>query len=410
MGRTRKMVPLSLAVVAALAAMALSAAPAQAASESLGVWTSNGAGGWSFQNVTAAVGGTSISGQAKPIIDGHGIIHVYASSPSGDLLEFIQGQPGQWTVTDLSSLVGGATIATDPTPLLLAGSAGVDVQVFALNSAGHLLSFVEGNSNPGVWQVFDLTALSGSTATLAGDVGAIQVGNDLHIYAIGNAALHDFVKAPTSNWMDVNLSAITGQQVTGVATSNVGVTSACPVPFAYGGNSIQITALDGVHASDMDVFVEGVQPDGSLTGSFSDYDIGQLMRGPNNLNPYISVASSGSPLLFGPANGIVGIYTNNGAGTVSELFKTSGGPWLGRGVGQAAVPDSGVAALLAGGRIDIFAIDTADQLQLFTTPITNDPGPFANVDVTTASGAAITSVPNALFVPQTGQTMVFGGH
>lgn len=421
MRKTRKILLLALAVAAALAATALPAAPSLAAtSEALGVWTSNGTGGWSFQNVTAAVGGTSITGEAKPIIDGHGVIHVYASSPSGDLLEFIQGQPGQWTVTDLSSLVGGATIATDPTPLLLHGSAGVDIQVFALNSAGHLLSFVEGNNNPGVWSVYDLTALSGSTATLpstftfAGpnpspsSVGAIQVGNDLHIYAIdNNLSLHDFVKTPTSNWVDVNLSAIAccPPQPNGQVSAN-GV----PAPFAYGGNSIQITALDFIHNSRMGTFVEGVQPDGSLTGSPAFYDIGAPASSPS----FQSVDTVGNPLVFGANNQDVGVFSEDSAiGRIVEFFKAPTANWTTDVVGQVGPPGGGVAALLAGGQTKIFAMDQNDQLQMFTspTPVSGEgPGPWSNVNITEATGAGTVSVPNALFIPQTGQTMVFSGH
>ena len=158
------------------------------------------AGGWTFtdHSTDGAFKDIPISFVGKPGARADGAVpHLYARDANGDLWElFIKDS--NWQADDVSSELGGTTLAGDPAVTTdLAGN----VHVFARASNGDLVEF-EQASGQSAWQLIDRSAQLGATG-LAGDPATSAPGAiDLHIYAAAaDGRLAEFRKlADPSPW------------------------------------------------------------------------------------------------------------------------------------------------------------------------------------------------------------------
>jgi streptogramin lyase len=352
--------------------------------QQLGMFQRQPDGSWTFENISAVAAAPQLQGRPVPVVDGHGVVHVYARTANNHLVEFTQGGGGSFSLFDISAFVGNVPITSEPSPITLNGSAGVDIQVFATSSSGQLLSFVEGNTNPGNWAVFNISSFSGSTATI-GKPTVDQFGNDLHVYATDTGHhLHDFVKAPTTNWQDMDLSSA-------VNPSNPVLALGDAQPYNYGGNSIQtaVTSAPASGASHVLTFVEGVNPDGSLTGLFQVFDV-TVAAGQDNSNGDPVPQTAPRPLVFGsnnPPN--VGIFVEDRAGLPVEYFKQpSPSQWM--VVDVASVAGSGPAPLQTPAGLFVYRVDSSGHLFQYSNSVAGAGSPNWSVfDVTNGAGGIL---------------------
>ena len=158
------------------------------------------------------------------MVDATGATHVYSVDVNSHLLEFFQSRyrSSGWTTTDISAQTG-LLVKGPPNGMFFGGT---DIQVYAV-SGFQLIAFVTtGNSH--AYQVFNLTNLSSHNnyCLLFTMPMPILVGTTVHIYLPDvQENLHDYQKTITGQWQDVNL----GSGLVGV-------------PYAFGGNSIQLAA------------------------------------------------------------------------------------------------------------------------------------------------------------------------
>jgi hypothetical protein len=319
------------------------------------------------------------------LVDGTFANHVYSMDQNGHLIESFQSViGGSWQVHDITQIVNGTTIASEPIPILLQNTP-ADIQIFALGGNGHLLSFVTTN-NTFTYQVFDLTSLSGSIATLINSPAPIQFASTVHVFVTDSLhRLHDFVKPVSTNWQDVNFSTLLRGQI-GVA----------PSPYAYGGNSIQIDAVAGVTQGDLVTFVQLVNSDGTRSGSPSVFDVTTMAHG-------TQIASLPRPLVVN--NGAdVAIFADDVNAALVQYFKApSPSPWT---EFNALLPHPGLTGLTPSA-VFIPTDSTDRQVRLFSNsnvshlfeyvlnPVTGAPAQ-SGADLTFETGVSIFSDPSAV--------------
>ena len=260
-------------------------------------WVNFGPSSWG----TVPISSPTICFSPRAVVDATGATHVYSVDVNSHLLEFFQiGIGAGWTTTDISAQTG-LLVQGPPNGMFFGGT---DIQVYAV-SGFQLIAFVTtGNSH--AYQAFNLTNLSSHTTVLFTMPMPILVGTTVHIYLPDvQENLHDYQKTITGQWQDVNL----GSGLVGV-------------PYAFGGNSIQLAARP-VAGSDLWSLIELVNPDGSLTGSFSGFDLTSIAQG-------TAVSGFPSPLTVGAGNTDVAIYSDDTRGHLVEYFKTQSAQWIER--------------------------------------------------------------------------------
>ena len=164
------------AVIATLSALLITVVPADpvhaagvlpGTSAPLQEFVNDGFAGrtWNAYNQTETSGGPTISGRPSAI--GYGpTVHVYARAADGDLNEFINDGSGAhlWDAYDLTQITGGPTIAADPD----AAFYGPIVHVYAESSSGDLIEYVNDGSGAHLWNFYDLTQVANGPS-LGGD-------------------------------------------------------------------------------------------------------------------------------------------------------------------------------------------------------------------------------------------------
>jgi len=161
-----------------------------------------GSGQWQLHDVTAATGvTTSESTRSVPFLDPNGNLDVFAAGPNGQLLLFSRPlSGGSYQVENLSAAVGGMTITSEPSPIVY----GSGVQVFALGGDGNEQDWVR--AQPGAsWQIFPVS----NSQPITGNPQAISDGTNVHVFAYrsDNHHLLELFKQPSSGWQLFDLSA-----------------------------------------------------------------------------------------------------------------------------------------------------------------------------------------------------------
>jgi CSLREA domain-containing protein len=205
-------------------------------------------GAWSAQPIA----GGEFCSDFHGALDGSGATHVYAINGNNHLIELFQPSVGAAFQRFDISAATGTTINSIPKDLALPNSSqGIDV--FAVSN-GHLLVFSTSN-NSHSYTVSDASVLSGGATNLTGTNFGIQFGSTIHDYISDTSGnLHDFVHTSNGQWQDVNLS------------SHFNSPGTAPFAFAYGGNSIQVAAIGPGNNFDLVIFIESVNPDGTISG------------------------------------------------------------------------------------------------------------------------------------------------
>jgi peptidoglycan-N-acetylglucosamine deacetylase len=170
---------------------------AQGANGDLVEYVNDGANGrtWNAYDLSAgAVGGSAIGGKPSALYFGQtGTIHVFVRAANGDPVEYVNDRGGQWSAYDLRAAAGGAGLALAPDALYYAAQ-GL-IHLYAENTNGDLVEYVNDGRYGRIWNVYDL-----SVATLgpfvAGIPDAIFLPEQglIHIYVRGaNNDVYEFV-------------------------------------------------------------------------------------------------------------------------------------------------------------------------------------------------------------------------
>ena len=251
----------------------------------------------------------SVSGGGGSSASTGALVDTFLSNVNADPAACINNAVGCPVVTGITDETGATVSTSTPVGALYLGNG---TQVFALSPAGHLLSFTtgfDGQASGFGWQVFDLSALSGSGAKLTTGPQPILVGSTVHVYATdNNKHLHDFYKPISDNWSDIDL------------TNETGVHSIFGEPFAYGGNSIQIVTTSA--GGDQLVEIQGVNPDGTLAHLFDPpfvADITALSGGAER--------PRGTPRPVVTGDNTVNIFVDDTAGDLVDFTKTPTSQW-----------------------------------------------------------------------------------
>jgi peptidoglycan/xylan/chitin deacetylase (PgdA/CDA1 family) len=152
---------------------------------------------WNAYDLSAAATGGQVSGTTSAVYyPVQNLVHVYVRGSNGDLVEYVDdNQNGRvWNAYDLSASTGGGAIANSP-DVLYNSSLGL-IHVYAQNTNGDLMEYVNDNQNGRVWNAYDLSVDAGSGKFVAGVPDALYFtpNGTIHIYVRGaNNDLVEFV-------------------------------------------------------------------------------------------------------------------------------------------------------------------------------------------------------------------------
>jgi hypothetical protein len=185
---------------------------AQASGGELVEFVNDGADGhsWNAYDLTQLTGGQTIAGDPAPLLVGSSI-DVFGRAANGDLIEFSRpaASGGTWTATDLSQVAGGQTIGGDPQGVLYGTSS---IHVYATTASGDLVEFVNDGAGGRSWNSYDLTvAADGPQVT--GRPSPIAYGATVHVdVAASNGDLVEFDNDGTNHrlWNAYDLTVASG--------------------------------------------------------------------------------------------------------------------------------------------------------------------------------------------------------
>lgn len=182
-------------------------------------WWGNDEIGWNLQNLTNVVGGQTIASNPVSYND-NGTQHVFARDSNGHLREWWWTAELGWHLEDLTEKVGGTTIVGDPfyynekiydystTPY----KSKTRQHVFARGSNGHLLQWWW-TAELG-WNLEDLTNVVGGQ-TIAGNPVSIYVNDTLHVFARdSNGHLREWWWTEKLGWHLEDLTHMVGENHT----------------------------------------------------------------------------------------------------------------------------------------------------------------------------------------------------
>jgi hypothetical protein len=306
-----------VAVLSILGAMVV-ASPAMAdaptANSPLAYWTESPGGSWTLSPNTSQLFSPDmvVSPTAVGHNNGDQAVHAFTVDINGELWDSFSANPlaapASWARTDVTSLTGAKVSTAVSLGALYLGGGTPSTQVFALSPAGHLLAFTTAGDG-GSWQAFDLSALSGSHVRLTTAPHPLQFGSTVAVYATdSNKHLHDYYKPVTSNWQDVDI------------TNQTSVHAIFGVPYAYGGNSIQIVSTSAA-TGHLLIFIQAINPDGTLIFGIppSWFDITQLSG--NTESPF----GTATPVVA--AGNTVNIFVDDVHHNVVDFIKTPTANW-----------------------------------------------------------------------------------
>jgi hypothetical protein len=319
--------------------------------------------------------------------NGDGFVHVFTVDQNGNLWDTV-GQPAgsSGRATNISASAGSQVTQTVGVGALYLGGTNPSTQVFALQN-GHLLSFV-GLGDGGVWQVFDLSSLSGSGANLTTAPTPIVVGSTVHVYATdSNKHLHDFYKPITSNWQDIDL------------TNQTGVHAIIGRPYFYGGNSIQTVSTSS--GGDLLTFVQIVNPDGTI-----NFGAG------TGVTDLTQVSGTGVKPLGISSSVVVGstvtIFVDSTSGTLVEFYKTPTSNWQVFSLLNLGQTNLTPATLFIGGSLFVLSNTSGNQLFEGASTTLLPPFNFGGLPNLNNSGASLDDVGDpCLSAPFGGNSALF---
>ena len=134
---------------------------------------------------TAINGGPVGSDPAALLYDGS-VVHVYVSSASGDLVEYVNDNAGghPWNAYDQTQGAGnGVQMSGDPAAVVY----GPIVHVYVRSASGDLVEFVNDNASGHLWNAYDQTQYAGGGVQIAGDPAAVVYGTIVHVYVRSNS-------------------------------------------------------------------------------------------------------------------------------------------------------------------------------------------------------------------------------
>jgi hypothetical protein len=251
---------------------------------------------WNAYDLTAITRGATIAADPDAAFFG-AIVHVYAESSNGDLIEFVNDGAGGrlWNAYDLTQIAGGPTVVGDPTPQVTATTD----RIFARDASGNLTEYINDGVGGQLWNAYNLTQLSSGVA-IGGDPNPVAMGPVVHIYApTANGDLIEYADDGANNrtWNAYDLTSATkGPSVTGR-----------PSPVVVGGI--------------MDVFARSTS--GILTEYSANNQGGNLWNA-SSLTPSTGPKVAGDPSAIGVGNA-VHIYAEATGGDLLEFFSPGSG-------------------------------------------------------------------------------------
>jgi peptidoglycan-N-acetylglucosamine deacetylase len=179
-------------------------------------FAADGANGriWNSYNLTQAGGGPAILGTPSAVINGtNGSIHMYATGSNGDLVEYVNdGQNGRvWNAYDLSLSTGSGPVA--PGPAATYDPTAQRVQIMATGSNGHLIEFVNDGIGGRAWNAYDLSAVAGGGGGVVGTPNIFVAKSLLEVFVrASNGDLVEYVNDGAGGhlWNVYDLSAVSG--------------------------------------------------------------------------------------------------------------------------------------------------------------------------------------------------------
>ncbi|MGO8862188.1 MAG: hypothetical protein ACLQRH_15680 [Acidimicrobiales bacterium] len=194
-------------------------------------------GQWAVNDLsTTALDGQPAGSDPAAVLYAGTVTHVYVSSTSGDLLEYVDGPNSEipWSAYDQTVYAGqGVQIAGNPAVV----TNGSTVQVYARSSSSDLVEYVnDGTSSGHLWNVNDLTTGAGGGGDVTGDPSAVVDGTATHVYTRSlTDHLLEFVNDGASGhtWNTYDLTLYAGNATT---------IGSDPSAMVYMGSSIHVYA------------------------------------------------------------------------------------------------------------------------------------------------------------------------
>ena len=150
---------------------------------------------WNDYDLSIAAGNGPVSGTPSALYHPtQGLLHVYVRGSNGDLMEYVNDlQNGrQWNAYDLSVAGGGGPIANNP-DVLYHPVQGL-VHVYAQNTNGDLVEYVNDQLNGRIWNAYDLSIDAGAGTFVAGAPDAV--------YFTPQGIVHIYVRAANNELME----------------------------------------------------------------------------------------------------------------------------------------------------------------------------------------------------------------
>jgi hypothetical protein len=304
---------------------------------------------WSSYDLTSEAGSTTgLGGAPDAVYDAaQGLLHVYAVSSGGDLLEYVNdGADGRpWNVYDLSFVSGGGGQVTG-TPSAVYDAGQDLIHVYVESASGDLVEYLSDHAFGNVWNAYDLSVAAGNGSPVAGSPGALyRAGQDMiHVYV--QSASGDMIEYISDHawgrvWNAYDLSATAG---------GGSVISATPEPLYVSSQGL-IHVYVRSWAGDLTEYVN----DGAFGRLWNSYDISTTAY---NGGPMIGTPSA----IIDPATGLIDVFvrptsddlvqyipngTNGHLWSAYDLTTSSLGPTV--GTDPSAVVWNTVVHVYAGG-------------------------------------------------------------
>jgi len=149
----------------------------------------NGGHVWNaYDHTLDAGGGVVIGASPQAIIDTNGLVHVFVDSTAGHLIEYLPDHLGGrvWNAYDHTLDAGGAvTIRGQVNAIIDVNGL---VHVYVESTAGHLVEYLPDHLGGRVWNAYDHTLDAGGAVAIAAAPSAIVDANDrVHVYVESTA-------------------------------------------------------------------------------------------------------------------------------------------------------------------------------------------------------------------------------
>jgi len=138
---------------------------------------------WNVYDLTqTATNGGPLDGDPS-VLDDNGVLRVFVKDVNGDLIEYADSvmSPTQWSAKDLSSTATkGGRVGGDPASVPYNGST---VHVYVTSASGDMIEYVDDDAGGHLWNAYDQTSGAGSGVQIEGDPAAIIDGSIVHVFA-----------------------------------------------------------------------------------------------------------------------------------------------------------------------------------------------------------------------------------